>query len=63
MASPPRTIAIGLYRIGDDRDKINGTGPRALPPDGPASSAVIQELNDLFSHWRTANETAKILVQ
>jgi hypothetical protein len=48
MALPPRTVPVGIYRIGDDRLRDNGQ-PRMLPPTTPTNNDIKNELNDLFA--------------
>jgi hypothetical protein len=48
MALPPRTLSVGIYRVGDDRPRDDGQ-PRMLPPTTPTNTDIKNELNDLFT--------------
>lgn len=49
MALPPRTVSVGIYRVGDDRPLQGSTEPRAKLPLTPANEEIRTELNNLFA--------------
>jgi len=49
MVLPPRTVSVGIYRIGDDRIRDNATQVPSQPPTLPTNDEIKSELNDLFA--------------